>query len=130
MSNETVTCDLGEFGYYEIKETAKLLTAWVDQGLPDDFHNDHVQVCMNNNSGFVFLTNADCQVAMMNGDNLESWYVCPECGHEGFLDDMPHEGNAECRRYLQEIGATEEEEEEKGGGDNTEEGNTEHGGRA
>lgn len=81
------TTDFADFGYSERKETIKLLNAWNEQGLPDDFYDDEVRVMFNRNSGNVFLTNSDYQVAMMNGDDLESWYSCGNCGHEGFKED-------------------------------------------
>jgi len=47
----------------------------------------------------------------MNGNNLEIWYNCPYCGHEGFKEDMEHDfESSECIRYLIEIGVIEEEE--------------------
>ena len=105
------TTNLAEFGYREKKMAAELLTGMC-QGLPDDFDDNEVTVMMNTSSGNVFLTNSDFQVAMMNGDKLESFYSCPECGHEGFKEEMEHgEGNAECRRYLRDIGVLEAEEE-------------------
>lgn len=113
MVDEIVTSDLSQFGYRERKMAAELLTASVEQGFPEDFDDDGVTVAMNRNSGNVFLTNAEYQVAMMNGDKLESWYSCPECGHEGFKDDMEHDGNAECRRYLRDIGVIEADEDEE-----------------
>lgn len=111
MKNEITTTDLSEFGYREIKMTSELLNAWIESGLPDNFDNDGVTVMMNKNSGNVFLTNTEYQVAMMNGDKLESFYSCPECGHEGFKDEMEHEGNSDCEEYLKQIGAMEEVEE-------------------
>jgi len=101
----STTTDLSQFGYRERKMAAELLTASVEQGFPDDFDDDGVTVMMNMHSGNVFLTNADYQVAMLNGDKLESFYSCPQCGHEGFAEDMAHDAdNAECQRYLQDIG--------------------------
>lgn len=50
--------------------------------------NNEVTIMMNTNSGNVFLTNEDCQVAMLNGDTLESFYYTPYSGHEGFLEDL------------------------------------------
>jgi hypothetical protein len=97
------TTNLAEFGYREKRMAAELLNAMCD-GLPDDFADNEVTVMMNTHSGNVFLTNANCDVAMMNGDKLESFYSCPECGHEGFKEDMAHDGSAECRRYLRDIG--------------------------
>ena len=65
---------------------------------------------MNLYSGNVFLTNSEYEVAMMNGDKLESWYFCPYFGHEGFLEDMSHEEQHDtCREYLNDIGYLEQE---------------------
>jgi len=101
----STTTNLADFGYREKRMAAELLNKMCD-GIPDDFADDEVTIMMNTSSGNVFLTNADFQVAMMNGDKLESFYSCPECGHEGFKADMWHKGTAECRRYLREIGAS------------------------
>ncbi len=107
------TTNLADFGYRERKMAAELLMAMCN-GLPDDFEDDQVVVMMNQNSGNVFLTNENCDVAMMNGDKLESFYSCPYCGHEGFKEDMEHEAkDEECTRYLQEIGVLEAEEVEE-----------------
>jgi len=108
----STTTDLSQFGWRERRMAAELLTASCDKGFPEDFNDDEVVIMMNSNSGNVFLTNSDYQVAMMNGDKLESFYSCPECGHEGFAEDMAHDGNAECKRYLQEIGVLEAEDDD------------------
>lgn len=104
-TDSMITTDLADFGWRERRMAATLLTAMYDQGFPEDFEDDEVVIMMNRNSGNVFLTNSEYQVAMMNGDKLESFYSCPECGHEGFREDMAHgEDNAECQRYLADIG--------------------------
>ena len=108
--NEITTTDLAKFGHREKAEAAKLLTCMSEKGLPDDFNDDEVTVMMNRNSGNVFLTNSDYQVAMMNGDTLESFYSCPECGCEGFADDLKADfknknANQCCMDYLKEIKA-------------------------
>ena len=82
------TTDLAEFGSRERQMAEELLRAWRLQGLPKDFCDDEVQVMMNTNSGCVFLTNSDYQVAMMNGDYLESFYTLHYNGEEGFLEDF------------------------------------------
>lgn len=108
MSNqETTTTDFAQFAVRERRMAQELLNAWEKQGLPDDFNDDGVTFMFNRNSGNVFLTNSDYQVAMMNGDTLESSYNCPECGHEGFKDEMAHDGSPACRKYLADIGAEE-----------------------
>ena len=59
----------------------------------------------NLSSGNVFLANSDFQVAMFNGSKLESFYSCPICGHEGFLDEMKHgDEDEECLEYVEQIG--------------------------
>ena len=102
--NEITTTDLSKFGSRERRMVEELLSAWRRHGLPDDFQDDEVVPMMNTQSGNVFLTNSGFEVAMMNGDDLESFYSCPQCGHEGFKDEMEHEGGPECRRYLRDIG--------------------------
>jgi hypothetical protein len=98
------TTDLSKFGNREKEMAAELLGCM--SNLPKDFYNDEVTVMFNTYSGNVFLTNSEFQVAMMNGDTLESFYSCPICGHEGFLDEMEHgEDDIECQEYLKEIKA-------------------------
>ena len=108
--DEIVTSDIGKFGARERSMLRDLLTAWNDHGLPEDFYDEDVKPCMNMNSGYVFLTNSDYQVALLNGERLELWHNCPYCGHEGFADEMAHDAeNEECTRYLVEIGVVEED---------------------
>ena len=84
---DVTTSNLADFGSRERKMLVELLLAWENQGLPDGFYQDEVTPMMNRNSGCLFLTNSDYQVAMMNGDKLEIWHNCPNCGHEGFAED-------------------------------------------
>ena len=100
---EITTTDFSRFGSREREMAEELLKAWREQGLPDDFDNDSVVVMMNFYSGNVFLTNADYQVAMMNGDTLESFYTDFETGEEGFKDELTEEA-------LTRLGLNEEEE--------------------
>lgn len=86
--NEVTTTNLAHFGRKERIELIALLNAWVYQGLPKDFYDDEVVPMLNRKSGFVFLTNSDFQCCMMNGDKLEQWLTCGECGNEGFAEDI------------------------------------------
>jgi len=114
---ETTTTDLAKFGYREKRMAAKLLTVMCEQGLPENFENDEVTVMFNMNSGNVFLTNSEYQVAMMNGDNLEMWYYLPYSGQEGFADDLKDLDietlNQDDIDYLIQIGIIEESEEQE-----------------
>lgn len=103
-TKEITTTDLADFGYSERQEMITLLQAWHNQGLPTDFYEDEVRVMMNRNSGCVFLTNGDYQTAMMNGNKLEMWYHCGNCGHEGFAEDcqLNDDGCNECNEVEDE----------------------------
>ena len=85
--NNITTTDLAEFGSRERNLLIELLIAWREQGLPEYFFGEDVKPMFNKNSGYVFLTNNEYEVAMMNGDKLEQWFNCFNCGHEGFKED-------------------------------------------
>ncbi|HCT85252.1 MAG TPA: hypothetical protein DF296_08645 [Candidatus Margulisbacteria bacterium] len=115
MTYEITTTDFSKFGYRERVMAEELLGAWREQGLPEDFYDEEVSIMMNIHSGYVFLTNSEYQVAMINGDKLESWYTCPNCGHEGFTEDMEHNlDDPDCRDYLLNIGVIIEDDQEGG----------------
>jgi len=95
------TTDLSKFGYRELEILGYTLAA-MQKGLPADFDNEDVHPMFNMNSGNVFLTNSSYQVAMLNGDDLESFYSCPECGHEGFRDEIEH-GDERCHEWLNSL---------------------------
>ena len=94
----TTTTDLKEFGFRELKMAAEHLQAYCES--PPEFLTDGVHLMMNTHSGYVFLTDEDFNVAMMNGDTLEQFHSCPECGAEGFAEDLPD--NECCQQYLKE----------------------------
>ena len=91
--SEATTTDLSKFGAREIHMVIELLQAWENEGLPEDFYDEGVKPMMNMNSGNVFLTNDDYQVAMINHNTgkLESFYYTPYEGREGFYDELMEE---------------------------------------
>lgn len=101
------TQDLSKFGFRELDEAGRLLTA-IKNGLPEDFDDQGIAVEFNPNSGNVFLVNSDYQVAMADDEgNLYSFYSTPYEGREGSFadlveeyDDM-HEEDKEYMRDLQ-----------------------------
>ena len=114
------TTNLSDFGYRELMMLEEILKAMREQGLPKDFYDEEVHPMMNQNSGNVFLTNSDYQVAMLNGDKLESFYFLSYHGNEGFLDELIEEyenGNIKVEDFEQladiceENGKTEKAEE-------------------
>lgn len=98
-TREITTTDLSDFSSDERYDLVQLLNAWRYQGLPSDFYQDEVVPMMNKNSGNVFLTNSEYQVAMMNGNKLEIFHSCSNCGHEGFSDEcqLNSDGCNECK---------------------------------
>jgi hypothetical protein len=106
MQKEIVTSDLSRFGYRELDMAGEILRAYAKNGSPDNFDTEGLKLMMNANSGYVFLTNEECDVLMMTDDGkLEKWHSCPICGHEGFSEDMAHnEDDEECQQYLEESG--------------------------
>ena len=93
---KTYTEDLADFGYREQREAQNLFEAWKSNGLPVDFWNNGVKIGFNMNSGYVFLTNSDYQVAMCETNEhdqlvLYSFYSSPYEGKEGSFDDLLEE---------------------------------------
>ncbi len=103
-TQEIITTDLADFGSGERREVINLFNAWSDQGLPEDFENNEIRPMLNRNSGHVFLTNSEYQVAMMNNGALEMWNTCFNCGHEGFHEDcqLNEDGCNECNEVKDE----------------------------
>ena len=86
--NNAYTEDLSEFGFRELDEASKLLGA-IKNGLPSDFEDDGIKVGFNSSSGFVFLTNSEYQVAMLDDKGkLYSFYTTPYEGYEGSLEEL------------------------------------------
>ena len=95
MSNETYTEDLSDIMQcaHERHEVMRILQAWDKAGLPNNFSDSGVKFGLNKHSGNIFLTNEDCQCAMMNGDKLASFYSTPYNGLEGFIEDILSDNN-------------------------------------
>ena len=110
-SQKTYTEDLADFGYREQEEAKNLFQAWRESGLPVDFWNNGVRIAFNMNSGYVFLTNSEYQVAMCETneqDQLElySFYSSPYEGKEGSFDELLEEYkemHPEDQEWFQEI---------------------------
>lgn len=100
------TENLADFGYREQDEAKEIFAAWKKNGLPQDFDNDGVRLAFNMNSGYVFLTNNEYQVAMCDGDELYSFYTSPYEGIEGSFEDLLDEYknmNEEDKQWFKDI---------------------------
>jgi hypothetical protein len=103
----TTTTNFGEFGPREIELAEELLRGARLEGFPNDFEQDEITIMMNKNSGYVFFINSASQVAMMNGDSLESFYTSPYKGIEGFydeLEDQQEDMHEEDKAWFLELG--------------------------
>ncbi len=98
------TNDLSKFGHIELVEAEKLLHAFNTKAWAsaDDDLNNGVKLEFNPSSGNVFLVDDDYMVAMLNGDKLENWLSCPNCGKEGFRSELPLNVNGECAEDTEE----------------------------
>lgn len=83
---DPITTNFADFGLIERCAVSEMLGIWNAHGLPEGFDDDGVHFALNRNSGMLFLANSEYQTAMMNGDKLEIWHICPQCGHEGFAE--------------------------------------------
>lgn len=100
----SVTTDLKDFRNRELAILADSINAWMDHGLPEGFEEHEVHPMFNLNSGYVFFTNSEYQVAMLADGKLELFYTCGSCGHEGFREDFNHNSNDCCKEYMQDYG--------------------------
>ena len=81
---DITTTNLADFGAREWNIVQHLVNAKQNFGFPEDFNTDEVTIMFNKNSGYVFFTNSDYQVAIVDDNGkLYSFYYCSNCGHEG-----------------------------------------------
>lgn len=89
---------LDQFGYVELMELNRLITAYANAGthhdgktyayLPETWYDDNVHPDFNPNSGMVFLSNSDYQALVSTEYGLMTWYNTPYSGYEGTLFDL------------------------------------------
>lgn len=83
-----------DFGYRELLLVSKLLALLkTDKDFTIRLGN-RVTPEFNPNSGHVFLIDSNFNIAMINGDHLEDWFICPTCYFEGFEKDLMN--NSSC----------------------------------
>lgn len=83
------TTNLYDFGLREIEIAAIILREYSNGNYCHPFWSgEGVQLYMNKLSGFVFLSDSEYNVLMLNNDKLEPFYTLPHSGIEGFLDEI------------------------------------------
>lgn len=94
------TEDLSKFGYRELEILRDILDSYLSNGVPAGFSNHGMRPAFNMHSGYVFLVNEDYDVLMLDDDKKLQYYLsCPECGNEGFKEDLSFQENgcgSEC----------------------------------
>ena len=104
--NNAYTENLSEFGFRELIEAGKLLSA-IKNGFPLDFSKENIKIGFNKNSGYVFLTNENCEVCMVDDDGtLFSYYTTPYQGLEGSFEELMEEYeemHVDDQTYMQNI---------------------------
>lgn len=90
--------DFCGFGYRELDLAADLLKKQADE--PADFLGDDIKVCFNANSGMVFLSDEDYNVAVEENGKLVQFFTCPECGAEGtdLKINSENDGCDQCKK--------------------------------
>jgi len=92
----TVTKDLSQFGLRERNMAKELLSVYgTDKDITEHL-GDGIEVWFNMNSGCVFLSDEDYNTAMINGDKLEDFINCGNCGHEDFSSEFIGEYSKDC----------------------------------
>lgn len=99
--------DLSKLGIREIEMLGDLLKAYAKN---PGCLGEEVNWEFNPSSGNVFLVDEDCRVVLMNGDELEEFFTCGYCGHEGFKEDIRHESmSSDCQEFMDAIFLSEDE---------------------
>ena len=106
-----VTSDWSKFGYREIEQATDLLSAYKNRRWTkranDYFDWSSMKPAFNTSSGYVFLTDDDYNVVMLNdNDDLDLWISTPYEGHEGFYNDLIDdikEYHEEDQEYLKDM---------------------------
>jgi hypothetical protein len=102
----TVTNNYDDFGLREKEEARDLLAVYGTHKDKTQFLGSGVQVYFNMMSGFVFLSDEDYNVAMLNVDGeLEDFITCPNCGGESLASEFRDDCTDECcQEYADDMG--------------------------
>lgn len=86
-----ITVDYSKFGYRELEIAGKLLALYAEGDV--DFLGDGLTVNFNTQSGYVFLSDEDYNVGVLNDNEtaIVQFYSCYECGYEGTQEQAQEE---------------------------------------
>ncbi|HUD45167.1 MAG TPA: hypothetical protein VMR41_06490 [Patescibacteria group bacterium] len=90
--NTLITADFSQFGIRELIFAQRLIKAYTEEGA--DFLNSGITINFNTHSGYVFLSDDDYNVGVLDEEetHIVQFFSCPECGYEGTQHDAISEG--------------------------------------
>ena len=99
------TQNYDEFGHVEREEATLLLKTYGTNKDDTIRLESGIKVEFNPMSGNVFLVDEDFNCAMMNGDRLENFFYCHECGNEALQSEFREQCESDCCiEYANELG--------------------------
>lgn len=100
----TVTKDLSQFGQREKEMARDLLKVYGTFEDKTKFLGLGVEVFFNMNSGYVFLSDEDYNVAILSGGQLEDFITCPNCGMESVASEFREMNEDDCcKEYANDL---------------------------
>ncbi len=90
--NPVITADFSQFGIRELTFAQLLLKAYAERGA--DFLGCGLTVNFNTHSGYVFLSDEDYNVGVLDEteEYIVQFYSCPQCGYEGTQQEAVDNG--------------------------------------
>ena len=111
MSDNYLTEDITDIPLDEVVPLLTALDAWrsgstiaATKMFEASWYDQRTKVAMNNQSGYVFLTNEDWQVSMIDNGKLTMFLNCGQCGNEGLEGEFEVYDSCEgCKDILKDI---------------------------
>ena len=95
--------DLSKFGQRELKIAGELLTAYKSKNDDTTLLDENITVNFNQNSGYVFLSDDNYNVAVMEDEKLVDFLSCGNCGHEGTKSEFLEHSEECCKEFYSEL---------------------------
>lgn len=93
--------DLSNWGRREIRMMQDLLKAHAQNNRTVIFSGIE-KIAFNGTSGYVFLVDADMNVAIEEDGALVDFVTCSDCGNEGTIAEVK-QGDDCCREFLKDV---------------------------
>jgi len=94
----------------EVDEVIQLLTALRKGAIRRELYGHlttaKLKIVYNTETGVIFLMDEDMNTFLWRDDTdeIDVWVMCPNCGAEGFIEDLLEEPFCdECRSYAEQV---------------------------